>query len=515
MKEFVDIRISPDQIQDEKVIHKKITNKLPKGKSAKDCTLVKRSIDARKQPVFQLRYSTTTQKDVIVEKDRLRPVHDAQPVHIIGAGPAGLYSALECICAGLKPIILERGKDVQSRRRDLKAIQQDGSVDPDSNYCFGEGGAGTYSDGKLYTRSHKRGSIISVLRWLVEHGASKDILIDAHPHIGSNKLPKIIAAMRETILESGGEIYFESRVEDIHFEDGAVRAVSLVDGPNISVEHLVLATGHSARDIYTILERQNIRMEAKAFAIGVRIGHPQPLIDEIQYGQYPRHEHLPASSYKLVTQVEDRGVFSFCMCPGGLIVPAATAPEELVVNGMSLSRRDSPYANSGIVVAVEPEDLTDDLNDVFIGIRFQHDVEQIFFEHGDGTQNAPAQRLTDFLRGQDSVTLPETSYIPGIHSARMDELLPEWIAVYLKRAFMDFGTKMEGYITSDAVIVGTESRTSSPVRIPRDVKSLMHPDYDGFYPCGEGAGYAGGIVSAAMDGQRVARAIAEKIKNRG
>ncbi len=426
------------------------------------------------------------------------------------------------IASGLKPIIYDRGKPVRERRRDLRAIQQDGTVHPDSNYCFGEGGAGTYSDGKLYTRSKKRGKIENILRLLVEHGATSDILVDAHPHIGSNKLPQVVAQMRETILKHGGEIHFDSKVTDFILEqknngERHIKGVVINGTQEAFAKAVILATGHSARDIYTLLHRRGIRLEAKAFALGVRIEHPQPLIDQIQYRQKERDPHLPAASYSLVSQIQKRGVFSFCMCPGGLIVPAATAPNELVVNGMSLSRRDSPYSNSGLVVAVELEDLKsynnqkfDGIKDpIFNGLKFQQYVEQTMFQAGDGSQKAPAQRLVDFTNGKLSKDLPSTSYIPGVYAAPMQELLPSWIADRLRKALPEFNKKKKGYFTNDAQIVGTESRTSSPLRIPRNSVSLMHPDVVGLYPCGEGAGFAGGIVSAAMDGEKVAKTIAE------
>jgi uncharacterized FAD-dependent dehydrogenase len=443
----------------------------------------------------------------------LQDVSSAPTVIIVGAGPAGLFAALELIELGFKPVVFDRGKDVQARRRDLRAIQQFGEVNPHSNYCFGEGGAGTYSDGKLYTRSHKRGNIEKALRLLVEHGAVSDILIDAHPHIGSNKLPKIVANIRETIRHYGGEVHFESHVTDLVLEDGRLQGV-IVNG---ETEHraaaTILATGHSARDIYYLLRRHAIRMEAKPFALGVRIEHPQPLVDQIQYRQRPRDPYLPAASYRLACQVQDRGVFSFCMCPGGLVVPAATAPGEIVVNGMSLSRRDSPYANSGTVVAVELEDLQAyQQHGVFAGLAFQQAVEQTMWRHGDGGQQGPALRLPDFVAGRLSADLPASSYIPGLYPAPLFDLLPAGIYERLRQGVQTFGRKMKGYFTAEANVIGTESRTSSPVRIPRDPQSCEHPETPGLFPSGEGAGYAGGIISAAMDGQRVARAIAVRVK---
>jgi uncharacterized FAD-dependent dehydrogenase len=480
----------------------------------------RRSIDARgRQPIFRLRVSVPEPGDDagadLGPTFQLRDVSGAPAVAIVGCGPAGMFAALELIELGLKPIIIERGKDVRARRRSLRAIQQFGEVDPDSNYCFGEGGAGTYSDGKLYTRSLKRGNYQKALQTLVHHGAQPDILIDAHPHIGSNKLPGVVAGMRQTILNHGGEIRFGHRLVDLE-KDSDLRAL-VIENPQgdtyrLTAAAYVLATGHSARDVYRLLHRHAIRIEAKPFALGVRIEHPQPLIDRIQYGRSQREENLPASSYKLVAQVRGRGVFSFCMCPGGLVVPAATSPGEIVVNGMSLSRRDSPYANSGTVVAVELEDLTPfAAAGVFAGLEFQRQVERKMFASGDGSQRAPTQRLTDFVNGKISGDLPATSYIPGLHAAPLHELLPERIYGRLREGVRAFGRKMRGYYTEEANVIGTESRTSSPIRIPRDRKTYQHPELASLYPCGEGAGFAGGILSAAMDGQNVARAVAVKV----
>ncbi len=484
--------------------------------------VTRRSIDARGgQPVFRLRVEILPPGETIEAEaaiqEAYRQVDAAEAVIIVGCGPAGMFAALEMLELGIKPIILERGKEVQARRRDLRAIQQFGVVNPDSNYCFGEGGAGTYSDGKLYTRSLKRGNYLKSLKILVEHGAQSDILVDAHPHIGSNKLPKVVANMRATILEKGGEIRFGHRVEELRrAPDGRIEALQVkateADGSSRSYEATarayIFATGHSARDIYHLLAKHHIEITAKPFALGVRIEHPQPLIDQIQYRQKERSEALPASSYKLVTQVKDRGVFSFCMCPGGLVVPAATAAGEIVVNGMSLSRRDSPYANSGTVVAVELEDLAPYASQgVFAGMAFQQAVEQAMFTAGNGSQAAPAQRLTDFVKGKVSADLPNSSYLPGLYPGPLHELLPKAIYERLQQGVKDFGRKMKGYFTEEANVIGTESRTSSPVRIPRDPTTMMHQGVPGLFPCGEGAGYAGGILSAAMDGQNVARAV--------
>jgi uncharacterized FAD-dependent dehydrogenase len=521
MARTVEVTLPPAQLHDSAALRRVVARKLRRRpEEVNGLKVDRRSIDARgRQPVFRLRVNVPEVGDDSVVASppdvQLQEVSEAPEVAIIGCGPAGMFAALELIELGLKPVIIERGKDVRARRRSLRAIQQFGEVDPDSNYCFGEGGAGTYSDGKLYTRSLKRGNYQKALHTLVEHGAQSDILIDAHPHIGSNKLPGVVAGMRQTILDHGGEIRFGHRLVDL--EKGADLEALIIQDEDGSTYRFpaaayILATGHSARDVYYLLHHHGIRIEAKPFALGVRIEHPQPLIDRIQYGQSPREENLPASSYKLVTQVAGRGVFSFCMCPGGLVVPAATAPGEIVVNGMSLSRRDSPYANSGTVVAVETEDLQAYAAEgVFAGLTFQREVEQAMFASGDGSQRAPAQRLTDFVAGKVSGDLPPTSYIPGLHAAALHELLPARIYHHLREGVQAFGRKMRGYYTEEANVIGTESRTSSPIRIPRDRKTYQHPDLASLYPCGEGAGFAGGILSAAMDGQNVARAVAARV----
>jgi uncharacterized FAD-dependent dehydrogenase len=431
-------------------------------------------------------------------------------VIIVGAGPAGYFAALELIELGLRPVIFERGQDVRSRRKALRAIQQCGIVNPHSNYCFGEGGAGTYSDGKLYTRSHKRGDIDKVLRWFVAHGAPPDILVDAHPHIGSNKLPRIVSSLRHTIESLGGTVHFDAHVTDLVIDAGRLRGIRWGADQFHAGTALILASGHSARDVFEMLCRNSLALAFKPFALGVRIEHPQALIDEIQYRQSPRSPYLPASSYALSCQVGTKGVFSFCMCPGGLVVPAATAPGEIVVNGMSLSRRDSAYANAGTVVSIDERDLAGAsvAENPLAGVAFQACVERDMYHAGDGSQKAPAQRLIDFMAAKLSQDLPKSSYIPGLFSAPLHRLLPDVVYQHLRQAIPQFEHKMRGYVTRDAVVIGTESRTSSPVRIPREADSLMHPELAGLFPCGEGAGYAGGIVSAAMDGQRVARAAA-------
>ncbi|QSE96770.1 NAD(P)/FAD-dependent oxidoreductase [Fulvivirga lutea] len=522
MKKTVTLRLTPEEAFSTD-LHTHVLKK--SAFQSSDCVYVqiqKRSIDARKKKVW-----VNIQADIYVNElpdsqsfsKEYRDVRNSEEVIIIGAGPAGLFAALRLIELGVKPIVLERGKDVRARRRDLAAINKEHIVNPESNYCFGEGGAGTYSDGKLYTRSKKRGDLQRILEILVAHGAKDDILYDAHPHIGTNKLPKIVQALRETIVEYGGEVRFDSKVVDFIIEQDSLKGVKLLDNSFINAKAILLATGHSARDIFHLLNDRKVKIESKPFALGVRVEHPQALIDSIQYScDGDRGEYLPASSYALVNQTyldnEQRGVFSFCMCPGGFIVPSATSPGEVVVNGMSPSRRDSRFANSGIVVAVENSDLKDySKYGELAAMKFQQKVEQDAFRLGGETQVAPAQRLVDFVNGKISNQLNETSYQPGLNSVDMRTVLPEFIHARLKMAFKGFGKKMKGYLTNEAQIVGVESRTSSPVRVPRDKETLEHVELKGLFPCGEGAGYAGGIVSAAMDGERCAEAIVNKYYN--
>ncbi|MFA5299789.1 MAG: FAD-binding protein [Lutibacter sp.] len=509
----IELRIPLQEEKIEGILEKKSAHLL--GIDQKDINAVKvlrKSIDARKSEIFFNYKVAVYIREQLPESSEYtfeyKEVHSAKKIHIIGFGPAGMFAALRCIELGYKPVVLERGKKVQDRRRDLRAINQFHIVNEDSNYCFGEGGAGTYSDGKLYTRSLKRGDVRRVFENFVFHGATEQILIDSHPHIGTNKLPKIVENIRETILKYGGEIHFESRVADFVIKNHKIQAIKLKNGTEMPVEALILATGHSARDIYYLLHRKNILLKAKSFAMGVRVEHPQQIIDSIQYHcEDERDELLPPAAYSLVHQVNDRGVYSFCMCPGGFIVPAATAPGEVVVNGMSPSKRNSKFANSGMVVEINAEK---DLHKyeqfgVLKGLEFQKDLEKLAFLAGGRSQVAPAQRLTDFVEGRLSNSLNETSYQPGLKSAPLHSLLPTLIGGRLRKGFMEFGQKMKGFYTEEANVVGVESRTSSPVNIPRK-ENLEHPEIAGLFPCGEGGGYAGGIVSAAMDGERCAEA---------
>jgi uncharacterized FAD-dependent dehydrogenase len=484
--------------------------------------VLKRSIDARNR---QLKVNISVEvfvgekitPRIAYNQNSLPNVSNAPAAIIVGAGPAGIFAALRLIELGVKPILLERGKDVRARRRDLAAINKDQIVNPESNYCFGEGGAGTYSDGKLYTRSKKRGDIRRVLEIFVAHGAAEDILVEAHPHIGTNKLPNIVAAMRESVIKAGGEVHFNTKVCDFVLDKNQMRGVVTENGQTIEGIGVILATGHSARDIFELLDKRKILIEAKPFAMGVRIEHQQSLIDTLQYHRPERGQYLPAASYSLVAQAKykgvEKGVFSFCMCPGGFIVPAATAQGEIVVNGMSPSRRDSKYANSGIVVSVDTDDWQEYADyGALAGLRLQMAMEQRACQVAGGTQQAPAQLMQDFVKGKVSSSLLPTSYQPGLVSVEMRQVLTEPIAHRLQLGFKAFGEKMKGYLTNEAQIVGVESRTSSPVRIPRDRETLEHPATQRLYPCGEGAGYAGGIMSAAMDGERCAEQLVLRYK---
>jgi uncharacterized FAD-dependent dehydrogenase len=518
-KKELDLVLAPEVAFDaQQLEHEILKSAKVKPEDIKFLHRVKRSVDARGREVLvRVRadvYLDNPPADIISPKYVYPDVTNSKRVVIVGAGPAGIFAALRCIELGLKPVVLERGKDVRSRRRDLAAINKEHTVNPDSNYCFGEGGAGTYSDGKLYTRSKKRGDLQRILQLLVQHGATPDILFDAHPHIGTNKLPKIIEAIRESIRAAGGEVHFDKRVTDFIVEQGEMRGVVTQDGQAYIGESVILATGHSARDIFELLHSKGIAIEAKPFAMGVRVEHQQSLIDSIQYKCEDRGPYLPASSYALVHQThyknKQRGIFSFCMCPGGFIVPSATAPGEVVVNGMSPSRRDSRFSNSGIVVAIELEDMEVEKYGPLAGLRMQQALEQKACAMAGGTQAAPAQLLQDFTQSKIGGTVLDTSYQPGLVAVDMNEVFPEDMSYRLREGFNAFGNKMRGYLTNEAQIVGVESRTSSPVRIPRDRDSLEHLEIKRFFPCGEGAGYAGGIVSAAMDGERCAEMAALK-----
>ena len=516
--EMVDIilplSISEDQSAWRNAVAEKL--KLPLSR-IKDLKMRKHSIDARQRTIkVQLRLEVGI--DHLLDAD-VHPAWtcptispNAKVAIIIGCGPAGMFAALRCLERGIKPIVLERGKDASARRFDLAPLLREGRVVEDSNYCFGEGGAGTFSDGKLYTRATKRGPVATIYEILVAHGAPEKILTDAHPHIGSNLLPNVVKAIRHSIIAAGGEVHFQKKVSDLIIDNHIVRGVVCADGSSFEADSVVLATGHSARDIYQLLARKNILLEKKAFAVGVRIEHPQALIDQVQY-HIPRGEErprqLPAARYRLATKIDDRGVHSFCMCPGGWIVPAATENDEVVVNGMSLARRDSPFANSGMVVTVEPEDTAPFVKEhgILSGIAFQKNLECVAKQSGGGGQKAPAQRVMDFLSGKISRDLPAMSYFPGATSAPLHELMPQWMVRRMRTGLKLFGNQIRGYTGSDGLLLGFETRTSSPVRIPRDEHTLQHPQLARFFPCGEGAGYAGGIVSAALDGLKIADAL--------
>lgn len=515
MIKITDLRVPHKYINDEGFIKNAVSKDLKvELMSINHIERLKQSLDARgKNIVYNLRLEVYINED-FVEKGCLftpQDVSKAKEIGIIGAGPAGLFAALNAIEKGLKPVIFERGKDVRERRRDLANINKEHIVNEDSNYCFGEGGAGTYSDGKLYTRSKKRGNVKKVLEWLVHFGANKNILVEAHPHIGTNKLPQIIQAIREAIIANGGEVHFDSKVTDFIVQDKEFKGFVINDLDSKFFSDTILATGHSARDIFYLLDKHNIDIEAKPFALGVRVEHKQEVIDKIQYHGRKNDEFLPPASYSLVTQVDDTGVFSFCMCPGGIIAPCATTQNEVVTNGWSPSKRDNPHANSGIVVQIEPEKLPNyTANDPFVCLDFQKEVEQACWKAAGKTQKVPAQRLIDFLDNKTSVDFPTSSYMPGIVSVNLNDVLPQFITKKLRQGFEDFGKKMKGFLTNEAVLHAPESRTSSPVKIPRNKETLEHITVKGLYPCAEGAGYAGGIVSAAVDGMRIIDILVEK-----
>ena len=515
MSALVQIVIKPQQQEDLEFIYRLGLQKAKLNPNEViDWRIRKRSLDARKASIklnVQLEFWKVGEVREVAQAWRAKTVDPEKKVAIIGAGPAGLYAALRAIEAGITPVVFERGKDVRARRRDLAAINKAQTVNPESNYCFGEGGAGTYSDGKLYTRSKKRGNVLKALEWLVHFGASDDILVEAHPHIGTNKLPAIITAMREAVIAHGGAVHFNAKLTDIKIENNNIKGLEINGDTWHDFSEVVLATGHSARDIFYLLHKRGVTIAAKPFALGVRVEHTQELINNIQYHGDHQNPYLPPASYALVEQVNGMGVYSFCMCPGGIIAPCATEAEEVVTNGWSPSKRNNPYANSGIVVSVAPEDLPNyKENDPFVCLDFQKKVEYDCWVAGGKTQRVPAQRMIDFVQGKTSADFPKTSYQPGIVSVNLAEVLPPLIAKRLQKAFVKFGRKMNGYYTNEAVLHAPESRTSSPVSIPRDPNTLEHIDIKGLYPCGEGAGYAGGIISAAIDGINCVDAIAQK-----
>ena len=513
MQKELQIQVSPETAQKQEQLKTYISRQFEIAENEiVHIEILKRSIDARQKSIkINLKvtvFLNETPVKTTVDLPEYGDVKDSQEVVVIGAGPAGLFAALKLIEHGLKPIVLERGKNVRERRRDLAAITKNHLVNEDSNYCFGEGGAGTYSDGKLYTRSKKRGDVNRILNLLIAHGANEDIGINAHPHIGTNKLPKIIQAIRETILQYGGEILFNTRVVDILVKENQIEGVETKSGQIIHAEKVILATGHSARDIFELLYHKGIHIEAKPFALGVRVEHSQELIDQIQYHCNSRGEFLPPAPYSIVKQVNNRGVYSFCMCPGGVIAPCATAPGEVVTNGWSPSKRDQPTSNSGIVVSLDLKDFEPYQKfGPLSGVEFQKNIEQSAWKMAGETQKVPAQRLVDFTKGVLSNDIPKTSDQPGTTSVELGSLLPKFIYQTLQEGFTLFDQSMKGYLTNEAIVHAPESRTSSPVRIPRDPKTLQHIQIKGLYPCGEGAGYAGGIISAAIDGEKCAEQV--------
>ena len=521
MPRELQFQVSPETAHNELLLNEQVAKLMHVSvKEIQKIVVLKRSIDARQKAIkFNIKASIFFKGEDFVEQKIELPdysdVSNAQEVIIVGAGPAGLFAALQLIELGLKPIVIERGKDVRGRRRDLKAINRDGIVNEDSNYCFGEGGAGTYSDGKLYTRSKKRGDVDRILQLLVGFGASSDILVEAHPHIGTNKLPQIIQDIREKIIECGGQVLFETRVTDLIIKDNEMQGVITQKGDTISANKVILATGHSARDIFELLDKKKIFIEAKPFALGVRAEHPQELIDSIQYSCDFRGDYLPPAPYSIVKQVNGRGMYSFCMCPGGVIAPCATSPGEVVTNGWSPSKRDQSTANSGIVVELKLEDFKPFAKfGALAGMEFQKAIEQNAWHLAGQTQKVPAQRMVDFTQNKTSIDIPKTSYVPGTTSVEMGQVFPGFLSQIMREGFKEFGKTMRGYLTNDAILHAPESRTSSPVRIPRDNETLEHLQIKGLYPCGEGAGYAGGIISAAIDGEKCALKIAEILNHK-
>lgn len=518
MQKDIDLRISPKEASDLSTVKSFAASKA--GINIDRITsirIIKRSIDARQRNIFiNLRvrlYIGEPEPNTFFDPITYQDVSNAPQAIVVGAGPGGLFAALRLIELGIKPIVVERGKNVRDRKKDMAKINREHKVNPESNYCFGEGGAGAYSDGKLYTRSKKRGDVNKILNIFCQYGASTDILVDAHPHIGTDKLPAIIEKMRNQIIASGGEVLFETRMDNLIIEDNEIKGIR-TNTDKIILGQVILATGHSARDVYYMLHNQNIKLEPKGLAVGVRVEHPAHLIDQIQYhSPEGKGEYLPTAEYSFVVQCADRGVYSFCMCPGGIVVPAASGDKQVVVNGMSSSHRSSKWSNSGVVVEIHPEDLEEYGKYAELALlKFQEDLEEKAWIEGGQSQVAPVQRLCDYMDKKQSETLPPTSYAPGVVSSPLHEWLPPFIEKRLHEAFIKIGTTYKGYLTNDALLFAVESRTSSPVRIIRDKETLQHPEIKGLYPCGEGAGYAGGIVSAGMDGERCAEALSRQLK---
>ena len=517
----ITLQLLPEQAADNNFILKELQrNILLKDMNVKSFKIIRRSIDARKKIVkVNLGILVSEEEEITYDypKKQYLPVNNkAQQIIIVGAGPAGLFAGLRAIELGLKPIILERGKDVDSRRIDIAEISRKGLVDPDSNFCFGEGGAGAFSDGKLYTRSKKRGNVKEVLEILHQFGASEEILINSHPHIGSDRLPKIIKGIREKIKECGGEVKFGCKMEELIIEDKKVTGVITSTGEKI-MGPVFLATGHSSRDTFRMLKDKGVNLESKGIAVGVRLEHPQKMIDKMQYhSSEGRGSYLPAAEYSFVNQADGRGVYTFCMCPGGVIVPAVSDKEQIVVNGMSASSRSSKWANSGYVVELHPGDITGyESKGPLEMLALQEDLERKFYNESGQSLNAPAQKIKDFIRGKVSEDLPPTSYAPGIHSSDLNTLLPKEISTRLKSGLLEIGKKCKDFVYDEGVMIGLESRTSSPIRIPRDSQTMQHTEIENLYPVGEGAGYAGGIVSSALDGIRSVDAFYSKFDSDG